>query len=59
LFAPSAEAISEKYPELQIVKDPPAWMDADSYQLLRSQPLWLDDEPPEGMLRAVVADRGK
>jgi hypothetical protein len=59
LLAPSEAAIAEKYPELVVVPEPPKWMDSDQYQRLRDKPLWLDDDPPQGMLHAVVADRDK
>jgi hypothetical protein len=57
VIAPSPEAIVEKYSELKVVPERPQWMDEERYQQLLSERLWLDDEPPQGMLRAVVADR--
>ena len=56
LMAPSIQAIADKYPELAVVRDRPTWMTADDYEELLGQPLWLDD-PPSGILNAVVADR--
>jgi hypothetical protein len=57
LIAPSEEAILKKYPELQVAHERPDWMDEGRYEELRSEPLWLDDQLPVGLLRAVVADR--
>lgn len=56
LMAPSIEAIAVKYPELTIAEDRPSWMTSDRYEELLGRPLWLDD-PPTGILDAVVADR--
>jgi hypothetical protein len=56
LMAPSSVAIAGKYPELTIADDRPTWMSADRYEELLAQPQWLDD-PPSGILEAVVADR--
>jgi len=58
LMAPSADAITEKYPELGVAAKRPPWMGDDRYEQLRSDPLWLDD-PPSGILKAVIADRHK
>jgi len=58
LIAPSEDAITAKYPELAVAPERPPWMDDDRYDRLRGEPLWLDD-PPSGILRAVVADREK
>lgn len=57
LIAPSKAAISAKYPELGIVDQPPAWMDDADLAKFRSEPLWLDDDPPQGLLRALITDR--
>ena len=59
LIAPSEQAIAAKYPELVVVRERPGWMDDERFEKLRSEPLWLDDDPPAGMLRAVVAEREK
>jgi hypothetical protein len=56
LIAPSAEAIRAEYPELYIVDEPPKWMSAERYEELRGCPLWLD-QPPSGILTALIADR--
>jgi hypothetical protein len=58
LLAPSADAITATYPELAVAPERPQWIDDDRYDHLRGEPLWLDD-PPSGILRAVVADREK
>jgi hypothetical protein len=59
LIAESVDAISAVYPELSIATDRPRWMTAERYADLRATPLWLDDDPPTGLLHALVADRGK
>lgn len=57
LIAPSVEAIRAVYPELAIADSPPEWMDEDEVARMRETPLWLDEDPPQGLLRALVADR--
>ena len=57
LMAPSAAAIKVKYPELGIASGPPPWMSRERFEALSEDPLWLDDEPPQGLLRALVSDR--
>ena len=57
LVAPSASAISARYPELVVVETRPDWMGEGELRGLRETPLWLDDDPPQGLLRAVIADR--
>jgi hypothetical protein len=59
MIAPSAEAIRAKYPELSVVDERPRWMTEERYAKLRSDPLWLDDEVPTGLLKAAVADRDR
>jgi hypothetical protein len=44
-------------PQLLIVDSPPAWMDEAELARMRETPLWLDEDPPQGLLRALVADR--
>jgi len=56
LIAPSADAITEKYPELVVAPERPPWMDDDRFEQLRGEPLRLDD-PPLGILTAIVAER--
>lgn len=56
--APSADAILAKYPEVVVAETRPEWMTDDRYEQLALEPLRLDEEPPSGMFRAVVADRG-
>jgi hypothetical protein len=46
-----------KYPQLLIVDSPPTWMDEAELARMRETPLWLDEDPPQGLLRALVADR--
>lgn len=59
LIAPSEAAIHNKYPELLIANSLPRWMDENELATKRETPLWLDDEPPQGLLRALVADRNR
>ncbi|WP_024285595.1 hypothetical protein [Cellulomonas sp. KRMCY2] len=59
LVAPSREAILKKYPELGIADALPAWMNLERLERLRQDRLWLGEEPPQGLLKALVADRGK
>ena len=59
LMAPSVAAITGKYPELHIADEPPSWMDRERLRALHEEPLWLDDEPPQGLLHALVSDRGR
>lgn len=57
LIAPSAAAITDKFPELFIADAIPSWMTTADLEQHRQAPLWLDDEPPQGLLKAVVANR--
>ena len=59
LIAPSVEAIRDKFPELLIAESVPAWMSQDDLARKRETPLWLDDEPPQGLLHALMADRDR
>lgn len=43
-------------PELTVVDSLPWWMDDAGLATTREKPLWLDDEPPQGFLHALVAD---
>jgi hypothetical protein len=57
LIAPSAESIRVKYPELEIFGSLPEWLDEAELAQMQGTPLWLDDEPPQGLLHALVASR--
>jgi hypothetical protein len=57
LLAPSKEAIQAKYPELGIADEPPEWMSPERFDSLRAEPLWLDDEPPQGLLGVLLSDQ--
>lgn len=46
-------------PRLAIADVLPGWMDVHDLQRRRETPLWLEDEPPQGLLRVLVADRGR
>jgi hypothetical protein len=59
LMAPSDAAIKVKYPELVIAHGPPPWMSCERFDALSEEPLWLDDEPPRGLLGALVSDRAR
>ncbi|GAB3778152.1 hypothetical protein GCM10027601_02590 [Nocardioides ungokensis] len=56
LTAPSEDAVRAKYPELTIAEVRPPWMDDEHIGQLYAEPLRLDD-PPTGLLAALVADR--
>jgi hypothetical protein len=57
LIAPSVSAILGRYPELDVASTWPKWLEEDRLQAMQEDPLWLDDDPPQGLLRALVADR--
>jgi hypothetical protein len=59
LIAPSRDDIAAKYPELNVVDEVPHWMDEERLAQLRADALFLDEEIPSGMLKAVVADRDR
>jgi hypothetical protein len=54
IVAPTAEAILDAYPEVQIVNDRPDWMDADQYERL---PTLRVDQPPTGLLAWILENR--
>jgi hypothetical protein len=55
--APSEAAIVEQYPEINVVTERPKWMDDKRFHGLDR--LALDDDPPQSILRVVVADRDR
>ncbi len=57
LTAPSPEAIQQRYPESAIARSSPRWMRRERFEELRAAPLWLDDDPPQGLPAALIADR--
>ena len=57
LIAPSRSAIRAKYPELAIANELPAWLTAEGLARMREAPLWLDDEPAQGLLHVLLTDR--
>jgi len=59
VLAESDAAIRSAYPELTVVHDRPPWMDDARYATLCAEPLRLDSPEPQGILKAVVADRNK
>ena len=54
LIAESAAAITAEYPELVLVHERPTWMTDERYADLRGAPLWLGDDPPQGLDRKIV-----
>ena len=59
LIAPDRESISAKYPELAIVSEVPSWMGREELERMRETPLWLDDDPPQGLLGVLVSERDR
>lgn len=59
LIAPSEDAITSKYPELSVADSQPIWMTDEEVARLRSEPIWLDEDPPTGILVALLADRDR
>lgn len=59
LISPDREAISAKYPELTIWAELPSWMDSEEVRHMREAPLWLDDDPPQGLLGVLLAERDR
>jgi hypothetical protein len=57
LIAPSMSSIRARYLELTIVDSLPRWMDETELATMRKAPLRVEDDPPQGLLRAMVADR--
>lgn len=57
--AESEEEILRLYPELVIVRVRPAWMTDESYARMMRRETYDLDAPPTGMLKAIVADRGR
>jgi hypothetical protein len=49
LCPPSWASIQAKYPQLLIVDSPPTWMDEAELARMRETPLWLDEDPPQGL----------
>lgn len=58
LIAASADEIRSTYPEVVIVDHQPRWMTDDRLAQLRQTPLSIH-EAPQGLLKVVVADRGR
>ncbi len=52
--APSEDAILQAFPELQVVRERPEWMDDDARERLED----LDLEQPSGLLADLLAERG-
>ena len=57
LIAPSVDAIRAKFPELSIADALPQWMSHEDLTRWPESPLWLEDEPPQGLLHVIMADR--
>jgi hypothetical protein len=54
MWARSEEEIQQAYPEVNLVKEWPSWMDDEDYARLTKYDI---DDPPKGLLKAVLADR--
>jgi len=52
VLAQSGDEITDRYPELVIADEPPAWMSDDRLAQLRAEPEDLDD-PTTGIARAI------
>lgn len=57
LVAPSPSSIRKKFPELTIVDWLPPWMTEAEVAAMRHRSLRLEDDTPQGLLRALIADR--
>jgi hypothetical protein len=55
--AASAEEITDRYPEVVVLSEPPFWMEAARLAQLRADPLRVDLAEDQGIFRAVVAER--
>lgn len=58
MMAASEEEIDAKYPELIIFDGRPDWMPEDDYEDVRSN-VYDVDEPPKGLVQALLSDRAK
>ena len=54
ISADSADAITERYPELQVIEERPAWLNQDEYPRLERHDI---DELPTGFLRVLIDRR--
>jgi hypothetical protein len=59
LDAPSESAIREVYPELAVVHKQPAWMTDSQLERMKKNERYNLNDPPHGMLKALLADRIK
>lgn len=57
VWARSPEELRSLYPELAIVKSRPKWMTDELFTQMESRETYDIDEPPRGMLRAVLEAR--
>jgi hypothetical protein len=55
--ADSADAITRKYPELQVFRRPPDWMAPDLQEKLRATQTYELNEEPRGLLARILKDR--
>ncbi len=56
--AHSVDEILERYPELDVLMQPPVWMDEDEFRDL-NETFYDIDAAPRGLIKAVLADRQK
>jgi hypothetical protein len=57
MTARSEGEITTKYPELNVYRDRPTWMDDDFHKHLLSTRFYDIDEKPHGWLESLVAGR--
>lgn len=55
--AESADAIKEKYPELDVFDEPPEFLTSDVVERTRAKRSYDLDDEPTGYLADIVADR--
>jgi hypothetical protein len=57
--ASSAQAITQRYPELQVMESRPSWMSETDEARIRSQGVLDLDDDTGGIFEVVVAERAK
>jgi hypothetical protein len=57
VIAPSPDSVRELYPELHVANTLRPWMDDESLMKMREAPLWLDADPPQGLLERSQSSR--
>ena len=59
VLAPSAAAITRKYPEVFIPSDRPGWMTDEHFERIRANTRDRLDGPPTTFFKAILADRDR